>query len=254
MNLHLENRVVVVTGAGAGIGRECALSFAKEGAVVIVNSLRKESSGKVVSEIRNGGGRAYSLPGDVSLPDTAESLFSFCSSEFGRIDVLVNNAGIVIPGTIESQSVKDFDRTWEVNVRSIFLLSRKALPLLINSSAPSIINIASIAGLKGTRNRIAYSMSKGAVISLSRSMALELAEKGIRVNCVCPGMTYSPSLEERINATDNPDLTLENFIRAVPVGRLGDVRDTALSVLFLASENSSFTTGAVLTVDGGKSL
>lgn len=192
--------------------------------------------------------------GDVSKDETVKQIIQTAISTFKRIDVLVNNAGVVMPGTIDTLSVHDLDMSFNTNVRSIFMLSQAVLPAMRENGSGSIVNIASIAALKGTRNRLAYSASKGAVVSMTRSMALDLASDNIRVNCICPGMTYSPSLAKRIADTPDPKQTEENFIAAVPIGRLGQPEEIASAIIFAASEENSFMTGSVITVDGGKSL
>lgn len=249
-----QGKVVVITGAGAGIGQAAALAFSRKGAKVVVNSRSQSSTMATVNALLSEGGDAYPVWGDVSQEGMPEAIIRAVVEHYGRIDVLVNNAGIVVPGTIDTLSVADLDRSYTTNVRSIFLLTQGVIPYLRKNPGGVIVNIASIAGLKGTKNRLAYSATKGALISMSRSLALELAPEQIRVNCICPGMTKSPSLAQRISAMPDPDAAEAGFIAAVPMGRLGQPEDIAEAIVFAASDACPFLTGAVITVDGGKSL
>lgn len=254
MSRRFEEQVVLITGAGAGIGQAAALAFAREGARMVVNSRSAASTHTTAELLRAEGAEVIEVCGDVALPGTAQAMADAALQGFGRIDVLVNNAGIVIPGTVDTITPDELDRSMATNVRSVLQLTQAVLPAMRARSAGAIVNIASIAGLKGTKNRIAYSASKGALISMSRSMALELAPEHIRVNCVCPGMTHSPSLAARIAASPDPAAAEAGFIAAVPMGALGEPEEIASAILFCADRACSFMTGAVITVDGGKSL
>ena len=254
MSRRFEEQVVLITGAGAGIGQAAALAFAREGARLVVNSRSAASTHTTAELLRAEGAEVIEVCGDVALPGTAQAMADAALQGFGRIDVLVNNAGIVIPGTVDTITPDELDRSMATNVRSVLQLTQAVLPAMRALSAGAIVNIASIAGLKGTKNRIAYSASKGALISMSRSMALELAPEHIRVNCVCPGMTHSPSLAARIAASPDPAAAEASFIAAVPMGALGQPEQIASVILFCADRTCSFMTGAVITVDGGKSL
>ena len=254
MSRNFEEQVVLITGAGAGIGQAAALAFAREGARMVLNSRSVASTHKTADLLRAAGAEVVEVCGDVALPGTAQAMAEAALQHFGWIDVLVNNAGIVIPGTVDTITPDELDRSMATNVRSVLQLTQAVLPAMRARKGGSIVNIASIAGLKGTKNRIAYSASKGALISMSRSMALELAPEHIRVNCVCPGMTHSPSLAARIAASPDPAAAEAGFIAAVPMGALGEPEEIASAILFCADRACSFMTGAVITVDGGKSL
>lgn len=254
MKINFKDKVVIVTGAGAGIGENVAKMYAANGAKVVVNARTPEHCDRVCSEIKQAGGEALSVPGDVSLENDVKKIIDTTIAKYGQIDVLVNNAGIVVPGTVDTVKLEDFDKTLATNVRSVFMLSIAAIPYL-RKTCGNIVNTASIAALKGTKNRLSYSTSKGAVVSMTRSMALELAGDNVRVNAICPGMTMTPSLEVRISTSPDPAVAEKNFLAAIPMGRFGMPDDIANTILFLSSNDCCpFTTGAVVTIDGGKSL
>ncbi|MBR4421862.1 MAG: SDR family oxidoreductase, partial [Erysipelotrichaceae bacterium] len=163
-------------------------------------------------------------------------------------------AGIVPAGTVLDFSEKDFDKAFDVNVKSVFFLSKMFLEHMLENGRGNIVNIASIAGLIGPKNRALYSASKGAVISLTRAMAMDHADTGVRINCICPGMVYSPSLEKRIEATDDPEETYRIFRNIIPMKRIGTVEEIAQAVLFVTGDENSFMTGSIINVDGGAGL
>ena len=247
-----ENKTVIITGSGAGIGREAALLFAREGASVIVNSV-SGSGAAVRDEILAEGGQAWFCQADVSVRAEAEKLVDFAVSTCGWLDVLVNNAGIVPGGSVEEVSEEDWDRCMEVNVKGVYLMCRFALPQL-RKTRGCIVNTASLVAIKGISNRAAYSASKGAVLALSRSMAREYVDDGIRVNCVSPGTVLTPSLKDRIAASPDPDRALSDFVARQPIGRLGKPGEVAAAILYLASEQAGFITGSNLVIDGGSSM
>ncbi len=248
--MKLEGKVAIVTGAGGGIGEATALLLAREGARVCCNSL-SESASQVVERIRQAGGEASFFQGDVSTEQAAQRIVGFTIERYGRLDILFNNAGIVIPGRVDDTKVEDWDRTMAVNVRSTFLVSRVALPHLIRSKG-CIVNNASVVAVKGVKDRAAYSASKGAVLSLTRAMAADYLKDGIRVNSVSPGTTASPSLERRIAAFADPEQARRDFVARQPMGRLGRPEEIAEAVLFLCL--STFSTGLNLSIDGGMTL
>ncbi|MGA2664432.1 MAG: 3-oxoacyl-ACP reductase family protein [Nitrososphaerales archaeon] len=246
--MKLRGKVALITGSGRGIGRAIALRFADEGASVVVNSLHRETSDAVKSEVESRGGRAISVAGDVSEERGVADLFDAVKREFGGLDVLVNNAGINIVKTALEMTEADWDRILSVNLRSIFLCSRAAAPLMIPKKAGRIINVSSIVGINPFPNRAPYAASKAGVIMLTRELALEWAEHNITVNAIAPGFVSTDMLMARIaeGAIDG-----DAILRRVPLGRLGSVEDMAHSALFLAEEGSSYITGQCLTVDGG---
>ena len=251
--MRLKNKVALITGASVGIGQHTALLFAREGASLVINS--QSSRGKAVAEqITSAGGQAVFVQGNVEEPDDAQRMVERAAEEFGRLDILVNNAGIVIPGTVDNISVEDWDRTMAVNIRGVFLMSRFAALQMLSQGGGVIIHNASVAAVKGLKDRAAYSASKGAVVALTKAMAADYVDKNIRVNCVNPGTTLTPSLQDRINAFDDPVEAKKMFIARQPMGRLGDPEDIAAGIVYLASDEASFVTGAILNIDGGLTI
>ena len=251
--MRLKNKVALITGASVGIGQHTALLFAREGASLVINS--QSSRGKAVAEqITSAGGQAVFVQGNVEEPDDAQRMVERAAEEFGRLDILVNNAGIVIPGTVDNISVEDWDRTMAVNIRGVFLMSRFAALQMLSQGGGVIIHNASVAAVKGLKDRAAYSASKGAVVALTKAMAADYVDKNIRVNCVNPGTTLTPSLQDRINAFDDPVEAKKMFIARQPMGRLGDPEDIAAGIVYLASDEAAFVTGAILNIDGGLTI
>jgi len=247
------DKCVLVTGAGAGIGQAAALKFAAEGAKVVCNSI-SNSAQSTVEKILQAGGEAIFAQGDVSSAEQAKSIVHSAIESYRKLDVLVNNAGIVYEGTLESTDEAAFRRTLEVNVIGTFLMSQCAASHMLLQGYGAIVNTASIAGLRGRTNRLAYASSKGAVIAMTKSLALELASKNIRVNCVCPGTIITPSLEERIDRTENPAAAYAEFCSRHPIGRLGMPEEIAEAILFAACNEAAFMTGSTIVIDGGSGI
>ncbi len=244
--MKFEGKVAIITGAGKGIGRATALAFANEGAHVVCNSIT--DSGRAVVESIGDPSSSLFLQGDVSDEATSARIVADAVRTFGKIDILFNNAGIVIPGALDRTKIPDWDRIMSVNVRSAFLMSLHAFPYLAKTKGV-IINNASSVALKGVAERFAYTASKGAILSMTRAMAVDCLTHGIRVNCICPGTTDTPSLDERIMSGTNPDQAREELKRRQPLGRFGTPEEIAEAVLYLAG--ASFCTGMHLSVDGG---
>ena len=247
----LKNKVAIVTGAASGNGEAIAVLFAKEGASVIVADLDDENGRRVVERIASEGGKAVFCRCDVTRAEDAENVVKTAETRFGGLDVVVNNAGIGLWGTVEEMEPDNWERVMAVNVRGVYLVSKYAIPALRRRGGGAIVNIGSGAGLIGTRNSAAYCASKGAVVNLTRAMALDHASEGIRVNCVCPGVVDTPFNQKVLAMQQNPEQTLQEQIKAHPLGRLARPEEVAKAVLFLASEESSFTTGSLVMVDGG---
>ena len=246
----LKGKVAIITGSGAGIGVETAIKLAAEGVRVCCNSV-SNSAAKVADKIRAQGGEAIFVQADVSLPQDAQRLVAETVKNFGSIDILINNAGIVIPGTVENTTLDDWEKTFAVNIRSIFLVSQAALPHLKKTKG-TIVNTSSVAALKGLKDRFAYSASKGAVSAASRAMATDLLKDGIRVNAVCPGTTYTPSLEERFSKFADYEKAKADFIARQPMGRLGEAGEIADAIIYLVK--ATFCTGIDLSPDGGMTM
>lgn len=243
---------VIVTGSGAGMGREAAKLFAKFGAGVVVNSLSDSAKG-TCDEIVNDGGSAIFVQADVGQEADCRRLIDAAAKAFGRIDVLVNAAGIVVDGSVETADMDDWDRSMNTNVKSVFMLSRFAMPYL-KKTRGSIVNVASVVALKGVKNRAIYSATKGAMIALSQSMAAEYIADGVRINCISPGTVLSPSLQGRIDRTTDPEAALANFVSRQPMGRLGTSEEVARAIVFAAGQGIGFMSGANIVVDGGMTI
>lgn len=242
----LTGKRAFVTGAGQGIGRAVALAFAREGAAVIAAS---RTAAKMADLPEFGDIEPVAL--DVTDgPAVREAI-----EAAGRLDILFNCAGWVHSGTILDASEEDWKASFDRNVTSMFHTIRAALPGMVERGTGSIINVASVASsITGVANRAAYGASKAAVIGLTKAVARDFIRTGVRCNALCPGTTATPSLEERINATPDPDATRRQFAERQPIGRLANVEEIAAAALYLADDESSFTTGTVTVVDGGQTL
>jgi len=247
-----KSKTVIITGSGAGIGRAAALQFAGQGANVIVNSV-SASAQSVCEEIAQNGLSCIFVQADVSTSEGAEKVVARAVEAFGGVDVLINNAGIVSGGNVEQTTESNWDNAMQVNVKSVYLMSKLCLPYLRKSKGV-IVNTTSTVAIKGVVNRAAYSASKGAVLSLSKSMALEYSKEGIRVNCVCPGTVETLSFEERVKASGDPVQARKDFIERQPMGRLGTSEEIAEAMIFAASDKVAFMTGVNIVVDGGMSI
>lgn len=251
--MRFENKVVLITGAGAGIGRAAAVMFAKEGARVVVNSKTSANGEETLQMVLEHSQGIY-VCADVSKASDAEKMVSAAVDTFGQLDVVVNNAGIVIPGKVHDTKEEDWDNTFAVNTRGVFLVSKYAVKHMLRQGYGVIVNNASVVGIKGVKDRAAYSASKGAVISLTKAMAADYIEDNIRVNCICPGTVYTPSLEKRIMAFEDPAKAKKDFIERQPMGRLGEEDEIAETILFAASDRTKFLDGSVIVIDGGMSI
>lgn len=249
--MRLAGKVALITGGASGIGRATALLFAREGAAVSVVDLEKAGGQAVAQTIVDGGGRAILVASDVTQIGDCERAVGRTASELGGLDILFNNAGVIKRATVVETTEEQWDRVLAVNVKSIFLLSKCAIPIMVESGGGVIINTASGWGLVGGRRAAAYCASKGAVVLLTKAMALDHGGENIRVNCICPGDTDTPMLR---NEAVQLGECVEQFLTGAaerPLGRIGRPEDIAQAALYLASEESSFVTGASLVVDGG---
>jgi len=244
-------KVALVSGAGSGIGRAAALLFAAEGAAVGLLDIDPAGGGKTLEMINSRGGKAALLSGDVTSAADVSRVIEQIESKYDRIDVLFNNAGIELSRPLHQTSEQEWDRVLAVNLKGMFLLAKAVLPIMMGQKSGAIVNTSSISGMLGWPAYAAYSTSKGGVIQLTRQMAVDYAAYNIRVNCICPGTTLTPLIERLFELEEDPETAKQVIAARHPLGRFAQPEEIAQAVLFLASEEASFITGAVLPVDGG---
>jgi NAD(P)-dependent dehydrogenase (short-subunit alcohol dehydrogenase family) len=252
--MKLSRRVTIITGAASGIGEASARLFAKEGAHLVLVDLDESGLRNVTEELQDLSTVVLDIAADVSDPKTAATVIERVRDNFGRLDVLFNNAGIVIGGSLVECTEEEWDRTMDVNLKSMYLLCRAAVPVMVRQGGGSIINMSSIAGAAGLASRGAYSVSKAGVIGLTNSLAADFVKEGLRVNCICPATVETPSLRRRIAASPNPEEARRAFIARQPMGRMGTPEEIAAMVLFLACDDSRYMTGQAIHMDGGMKL
>jgi NAD(P)-dependent dehydrogenase (short-subunit alcohol dehydrogenase family) len=247
----LRGKTALITGAASGIGRATAQLFAREGASVVIADLNDTEGRALRQQILSEGGQAIFEPANVTLARDCECLVEKALRAFGGIHVLVNNAGIIRRATVVEIREDDWDQVMAVNVKSIFLLARLVVPVMADAGGGAIINMASGWGLVGGRRAAAYCASKGAVVLLTKAMAVDHGRHNIRVNCICPGDTDTRMLRREAQQLGEEE---ESFLKEAarrPLGRVGKPEEVAQAALYLASDRSSFVTGSVLVVDGG---
>ena len=244
MVARLLDKRVVITAAAQGIGRETALAFASEGARVIATDINVAQLSQLAHEQPNIATEVLNV--------TDPRMIDEFATRIGAVDVLFNCAGFVHQGTILDCSEADWQFSFELNVRSMYRMIRAFLPAMIAAGGGSIVNMASVASsISGVPNRFVYGATKAAVVGLTKSVAADFVGKGVRCNAICPGTVDTPSLHDRINASENPNVALADFISRQPIGRLGSPREIAALALYLASDESSYTTGTIQVIDGG---
>ncbi len=272
--MRLAGKVCIVTGGGSGIGRATCLLFAKEGGKVVVADKSREAALSVAREAglrhaesalasakpsaepgpaAQAGEAAIAFRADVSDSQSVRAMLKQTVDHFGRLDVLVNNAGYGIPGSVVETDEADWDRLMAVNLNGVFYGCKYAIPIMRRHGGGVIVNTASVVATVGIRDRAAYCASKGAVAALTRAMALDHVSEGIRVNCVAPGTVDSPYFREILVKSDDPDALRRGLEARQAMRRLGRPEEIADAILYLASDESSFVTGSMLTVDGGMS-
>jgi meso-butanediol dehydrogenase / (S,S)-butanediol dehydrogenase / diacetyl reductase len=249
----LSGKVAFITGGGTGIGRACALVFAKEGAKVAVVGRTKGPLEGVAREIAASGGDSFAAACDVTDRASVEQALAAAAKHFGRLDTIVNNAGAVTVATAEETSDEDWHRLLDVNLTGSFLVSRAALPLLRKSGGGTITNIGSVLGLVARKQRAAYCAAKAGVIGLTRAMAVDYAHENVRVNCVCPAIVETELGLASMAKAPDPAAERKRRSAEIPLGRLGKPEEVALMALYLASDESAWVTGAILPLDGGTS-
>lgn len=256
--MKLDNKVAVITGAASGIGRETALLFAREGARVAVVDVNESAAEEVAGLLTGSGAQAYARGIDVCVSDSCKFMMEDISDAFGGIDILVNNAGMPMPKDLDQLSEADWDRTMAVNLKSVFLCTKFAVPHLKSRGGGAIVNTSSVTALTGSRGQSAYCVSKAGIVSFTQCMALELAPFSIRVNCICPGFTDTPMLRtflaDWFPDQEERDRTIQITEAKAVLNRYGTPMEMAKAILFLASDDASFITGHALAVDGGTSI
>ena len=251
--MQVKNKIVIITGAGSGIGKATAMHFAHHGAKVVVSDINLESAKKVADEIVTNGGQSLPIKTDVTNFEEVENLIRQTVDTFGQLDVMVNNAGIGPKKLLKTAeyTLDDWDSVIAVNQTGVFYCMKLALVQMTKQGFGNIVNIASLAGLKASLNNLSYSASKFAVVGMTKSAALEYAKTGIRINAVCPGYTESALLEQLLSAKPEMDMMLKAVI---PMKRYGKASEIADAVVWLASDQTKFMTGQTITLDGGTSL
>ncbi len=249
--MRVENKVAIVTGAGSGIGEASAIRLAEEGAKVICADINGPAAQATAQSIREVGGSARGVTIDISDFQQCDSVVADTIKEFGTVDILVNNAGVNLPGVFHEVSNETIDRTLSVNVKGAMYLTRAVLPAMLKQGSGSIVNMSSVNGLVSEPFLSVYSASKGAIVMFTRGIALDYAKTGVRCNAICPGWVDTPinhAHAKMLGGLDHVYQTIDSF---QPIGRPGTPREIANLVLFLASDESSFMTGSIVSADGG---
>ncbi len=249
--MRLSNKIGVVTGAGSGIGRTTALLFSEEGAKVAIVEIDKKRGQETVDMIKEKGGEALFVLTDITDPSQVKSMVNKVVEAYGNIDILVNNAGLYVQGDVINTREEQWDEIMAVNLRAAFLCCKYCIPQMIKSGGGVVINVSSEAGIVAIKNQVAYNVSKAGLISLTKSTALDFISQNIRANCVCPGTTETPLVASALAKQADPEKARRELEKVRPANRLGKPEEIAYGILYLASDESPYATGAVLSVDGG---
>jgi len=249
----LKDKVAIVTGSSKGIGEGIARVFSSEGAKVVVVCRNEEEGKMMAEELGMNEGRAIFVKTDVKSGDSVRSMIDRTIEAFGRLDIMVNNAGYHISKSIEDTTEEEWEFIIDTNLRSTFLCSKYAIPYLKKTKG-SIINISSMVGLVGQANAAAYSATKGGQIAMTKNMAIDLARYGIRVNAICPGWIQTPLVDDWFSQQKDPEASRKYIFELHPAGRIGTIEECGKAALYLASEDADFITGITLNIDGGITL
>jgi NAD(P)-dependent dehydrogenase (short-subunit alcohol dehydrogenase family) len=247
----LAGKVALITGAAVGIGRATAELFAREGAAVAAFDRDPRGAQECAEGIVAAGGKAIAVPGDVTLLADAQRAVAECEAELGGLDIVMNNAGVLGGGTVESTEEDEWHRVIGINLTGVYLVSKAAIPALRRRGGGSIINVSSAAGLVGWFDQAAYDASKGGVVNLTRSMALDFAKDGIRANCLVPAHVVTPMSDAVLAGSPEGRARRQRMIDLQPIGRFGEPIEIAYGALFLASDESKYMTGSPMIMDGG---
>lgn len=249
--MRLRNKIAIITGAGSGIGRTTALLFSEEGAQVAIVEIDKERGQDTVDMITRKGREGLFIPTDITDPSQVKSMVTKVIEAYGKINILVNNAGLYVQGDVVNTNEEQWDRIMAVNLRAAFLCCKYNIPQMIESGGGVVINVSSEAGIVAIKNQVAYNTSKAGLISLTKSIALDFASQNIRANCVCPGTTQTPLVASALAKQADPERARREVEKVRPANRLGKPEEIAYGILYLASDESPYATGAVLSIDGG---
>ena len=249
--MKLKDKVALITGGSLGLGKETAILFAKEGAKVVITGRTEKTLKETVEEAGKEGLEIDYLVSDVAKEEDCKEAVEHTISKYGRIDILFNNAGFLYVATTHETPTEIWDKTFNINVKGTYLMSKYTIPHMLKRGKGCIVNNSSVLGLKAVPGVAAYNATKGAITQLTRSMALEYADKGIRVNAVCPGTIVTPMVEGLFDQMEDRKSAEELFKSFHPMGRLGRPEEIAHAVLFLCDDNVEFMTGSMLSVDGG---
>ncbi len=250
--MRLNNKIAIITGAGSGIGRATAVMFGKEGASVVVADIDKKKGMGTVDLIKGKNGKAMFVQVDVSEANNVEKMVRLTVNAYGKLDILVNNAGIYLQANVVDTSEEAWDQILDVNLKGVFLCCKYSIPEMVKSGKGGvIINVGSEAGIVGIKKQVAYNVSKSGIIALTKSIAIDFSADNVRANCVCPGTTETALVTEALSKAPDPRRARRELEVVRPANRLGKPEEIAAGILYLASDESPYATGAILSIDGG---